>query len=193
MRVSLLSGEEVKIEDFDRQKKSSVRPAFDLGAQWITPLPFNTRVGIVGRNLNSPTFDQPDNAIGEPKYKHQAQVRAGAAIQPISRLTLAMDLDLTNNPTHVAGFSSRTFGMGAEFDLWLLKLRAGLLKNITGETPLTYTAGIGVRVFCVALDIGAAMSSKTVKLDNGDEIPANAQIGLNLGIKFGGPKDTDKK
>jgi hypothetical protein len=190
-QVMLANGQTVNaseaMRDFVNNSKIEVKPAVDVGAQWKTPLPMNTRLGLLARNLNSPTFDQPGvgAAAGEPAFKDDLQARAGVALQPLSLLSLAGDVDLSKNATSVPGYSSRNVGAGAEINLWLLKLRAGLMKDVEGGTPLVYTAGIGLRLFMVSLDIGGAVSSKTVTFSDGTRAPSVIQVGAQFSLLFG--------
>ncbi|MFQ5992976.1 MAG: conjugal transfer protein TraF, partial [Nitrospiraceae bacterium] len=52
-------------------------------------------LGVVGKDLNEPTFDTP----GGQKFKLNPQVRGGVAIVPYPALTLSFDGDITSNRT----------------------------------------------------------------------------------------------
>ncbi|MEK7678825.1 MAG: conjugal transfer protein TraF, partial [Deltaproteobacteria bacterium] len=93
----------------------------------------NLRLGLVGRNINSPSFEMTPLVAGdEDSFKERAQYRAGVAYKPLSFVTLALDMDLTKNDTTVgAGYKSQNLGAGAEFNIFkILQLRAGAYKNI---------------------------------------------------------------
>jgi hypothetical protein len=153
------------------------------------------RIGITGRDLNTPRFEW--NAP-EGKYKLRPQVRAGAAynilpprpapsMRPI--WIVAADIDVTENKSDaLAGFKSRLVSGGTEikFPLWIfgLAVRAGLYDNLSSDTnSLTYTAGLGIRVWKLELDVAGGMSSKKTQLEsatNATAIPNRADVSGTL-------------
>jgi hypothetical protein len=132
--------------------KATLSTAFgiDVGAvyrpsSWL-------RIGVVGKDLNQPTFDAPGG-----DFKLNPQARAGIAVNPYESLTIAFDGDITANKTFVPGIKSRVLSLGAEQKvLWdILSLRAGVLKNVEdAHSYFTPTAGIGVRIWALRADIG---------------------------------------
>jgi len=194
----LLDGENTSVsnalDDARKNTETSVKPAVDVGLLYRFPFKHRLQMGLLGRNLNSPTFDTPQTRINENlgKYKEEAQVRTGIAFWPLKRWMLSADVDVTNNETTIPGFKSQTWGVGTEFKLWLLDLRAGLLKNFEMNTPLTYTGGLGLNFGAFKMEVSGAMSSETVKFEeDGADVPANAQVGINIGLVFG--RGQDKK
>lgn len=184
------------ISDFRDNRQSSVKPALDIGLLWRAPWRKRFQAGLVMRNLNSPSFDQPAAGVaaGEPSVTSDRQTRAGVAFWPLERLTLAADLDLSKNKTPVPGFDSRTYGLGAEFNILFFSLRAGLLKNFAASTPQSYTAGFGLSLAALKVDLGAVVSSKAVKVDAaGEKIPASFQVGLSTSLQFGGAPSKRKR
>src|SRR6185369_10157197 len=133
----------------------STQFGLDLGALWrledvsyVGPI----NVGLALKNLNSPKFDVPDPVTGAKNgsFKVEPQARLGVALDPLSWLSVAADLDLTKNKTILAGQDSQLFGGGLEahFDNWYalwLALRAGVYKNIggSGSKPVI-TAGLSL-------------------------------------------------
>lgn len=109
------------------------------------------RMGVVAKDLNQPAFDAP----GGGQFKLLPQVRGGIAVNPSSSLTLTADGDITANQTLVPGLKSRVVSVGAEQMLFdFLALRAGALKNIEdAKSTVTPTAGLGIRIFALRLDI----------------------------------------
>ncbi len=197
--VNLVSGQDTSVgktlSDATKNYKTTYRPALDLGLLYRAPFRRRVQLGLLARNINSPTFSQPDSAVadGEPAYKENAQVRTGIAFWPWKRLTLGADLDVTKNKTEVPGFYSRNLGLGGEVNVLFFSLRAGLLKNVEANTPLAYTAGIGLHIFAFKLDVGGAISSKTVHIDNtAQAIPASVQVGASVGLVFGGGKRSSR-
>ena len=111
------------------------------------------RFGVVGKDLNQPTFDAP----GGQEFKLVPQVRGGVAVNPYSSLTLAFDGDITSNKTLIPGIKSRVLSLGAEQTLpaEFLSLRVGALKNVEdAKSIITPTAGFGIRFFALRVDVG---------------------------------------
>lgn len=133
--------------------KAKISTAFgiDVGAiyrpsSWL-------RVGVVGKDLNQPTFDSP----GGGEFKLLPQIRGGIAVNPYSSLALTFDGDVTSNKTLLPGVKSRVFSLGAEQTLLseFLSLRVGALKNVEdAKSVVTPTAGLGIRVFTLRFDVG---------------------------------------
>jgi len=135
------------------------------------------RVGLVGRNLNSPSF---------AGLKEKAQLRTGLAYQPRPYLLLAADLDLTKNETSLgSSYKSRNIGAGLEVNLFkILQLRGGVYKNIEeSDIGLVYTAGLGLNLWAVNLDLGASRSKDDTKLD-GDSVPEEVRLAFALSTLF---------
>ncbi|MFQ5781235.1 MAG: conjugal transfer protein TraF, partial [Nitrospiria bacterium] len=145
----------------------SVNYGIDIGI--LYRLGNNLRIGVVGRNLNSPDFDMKKVLPTDPdKFEETPQVRAGFAIRPVSFITLAADIDLTKNETTIGNnFKSQTVGGGVEIDLFrFLQLRAGAFKNFAeDDIGLVYTAGLGLNFWLLNFDIGAALSRERTRLE----------------------------
>lgn len=145
------------------------------------------RVGVVARNVNSPSFDmQPLTPGGEDSIKEEPQVRAGIAYRPFGSLILAADIDLTENDTTVSGTStSRLISAGVEGNIFnFLQLRGGIYKNIANnDIGPVYTAGFGINLWAVNIDLGAAMSSGSTTVD-GNDIPKEVRAELALSALF---------
>ncbi|MBI5789165.1 MAG: conjugal transfer protein TraF [Candidatus Schekmanbacteria bacterium] len=139
------------------------------------------RLGVVGRNLNTPEFD----AVGSGKYQLDSQVRAGVAYMPAKWLTLALDADLLKNNTPFANFDSQNIGAGIELRvLNFLVLRGGIYNNIAmSNSDPVYTAGLGFNFWGVNLDLGAAVSSETSDLD-GNKIPQEVRAEAAFSLQY---------
>ncbi len=123
----------------------------DAGAIY-RPSPW-LRLGVVGKDLNQPTFDAP----GGQEFKLLPQVRGGVAVNPYESLTIAFDGDITSNKTLVPGIKSRVLSLGAEQTLpaEFISLRVGALKNTEdAKSIITPTAGFGLRLFALRMDFG---------------------------------------
>ncbi len=187
-------------------KKSSVNVGVDVGAlvnfaELLDKEIFlNPQIGLTAKNLNGPKFDRPDvptelvgTAIAaqwnHDKYQLKPQVRAGVAVNPVKNLTLAADLDVTENDTLIDGIKSRQLGLGMEINLFNrpkfhIPLRVGYNKNLA-ESKMSdfFTAGIGLNMMHFYVELAGAMSSKTTKVD-GHDIPNSAAASLSLGFLF---------
>ncbi|MDF2457906.1 MAG: uncharacterized protein K0S79_322 [Nitrospira sp.] len=148
---SLVGGQEIKLSDSLGEATITTTYGIDVGAiyrpsSWL-------RFGVVAKDLNQPEFDAPDGT----KIKLGPQVRGGMALNPYSSLTLSADVDVTSNKTLVPGVKSQVLSLGAEQTILteFLSFRLGAFKNMQDAgTPFTPTAGLGVRVFAVRLDVG---------------------------------------
>ncbi len=142
------------LDDYDEETNFGV----DLGM--LYRFGDNLRVGLVGRNMNNPKFGD---------FKEKTQVRAGFAYKPLSFITIAGDADLTKNDTFIKGASkSQNLGAGLEIRLFnFLMLRGGAYKNIAeNDIGLVYTAGLGINLWLLNIDVGASMSKKKTDLDD---------------------------
>ena len=155
----------------------------------------NPKFGITARNINNPYFERPEKPSNsklkwiDGKYYLGSQLRAGLAINPIEKLTIACDLDLLKNKTFVNDFESQELSVGIEYLLLnkktiSLPLRTGISKNVAAsKANLEYTVGTGIYTFGFCFELAAGMSSNTATLD-GNKIPASASVALNLGCTF---------
>lgn len=180
-----------------KNTKDSTKFSLDLGILYDRKEDWKFRTGIVLRNLTGPSFEGPtDNtttAVVEGdgiNFDMSPQVRGGVAFWPFKRWVFAADIDFTENDTILENYKSRLVSLGTEFKLINSKmidlaLRAGLYKNIAEtESALAYTAGLGLTLLHVNLDLSGAISSKTVEIEGGDSIPASASVSLALSMLF---------
>lgn len=145
------------------------------------------RLGLVARNLNSPKFDMdPILPSRDDEIKQRPQVRAGIAISPIDYITLALDVDLTDNDTTVSSrYKAQNVAGGVEVSLLnIMRLRAGAYKNIAeSDIGMVYTAGIGFQTLMFSLDLAAAVSSDSTDID-GNDIWNEARLAMEMALKF---------
>ena len=148
------------IED-DLEKSSSSDFGFDVGL--LQPLPGRKcKIGLVVRNLNSPSFSYQDGAI-----ELKPQARAGIAWELGENLLIACDLDLTENETMTPGYDNRTLAAGIEKKTsgGRLALRGGIYKNIAeSSADVVFTCGIGMGSKRTKFDIGAGIGSDELAL-----------------------------
>lgn len=193
------------VDNFKENYEESTAVTFDLGAQykygdWLT-------LGVVGKNLTSPKFRSPvlkdqngvrlasdgktpllptDPDYRDPDIKLKPQVRAGVMVEPTSWITLAADIDLTENETVLPAldYKSRTLGGGVEFHLSWAKLRAGMYKNLANDDigPVA-TAGFSLGIPWVLLEVDGAYGLKEARYKEKD-YPREARANAQLTIQF---------
>lgn len=182
--------------------EQSTSVTVDIGAQWKYAEVLT--VGLVAKNLTSPSFKSPElkdqngvyvDSIGnknvryrEPDVKLKPQARLGLAYSPFGWLSLATDIDLTENETVLAGlvdYKSRHFGGGLELSpfTWF-KLRAGMYKNLANSDigPVA-TGGITIGIPWVLLEIDGAYGLKEAKYKN-EDYPRESKIQAQLVMQF---------
>ena len=149
--TELQGGSGVSTTDHFGKPNISTTYGIDMGAiyrpsSWV-------RVGVVAKDLNTPTFD----AAGGGTLKLEPQVRVGFAVNPYSTLTLTADVDATSNKTFVPGVKSQLLSLGLEQTILseFLSFRIGTFKNMQdASTPFVPTAGLGMRWFNFRADAG---------------------------------------
>lgn len=176
--------------DYDKDVKSTWQPAADIGVLWnitkyVPSLSMPVKAGIVARNINSPEFKY----VTGNKYKYDRQVRAGASVTPVPWITVAADIDVTENKTLVDNFKSRQLALGAEFNLghsltFNFPLRAGIMKNIAeSDSDMAYSAGFGLHFAHVCFDFAGMISSNRTEFD-GKDYPTHAGASFTLSALF---------
>lgn len=147
-------------------------------------------IGVVGRYLNSPTFpiagmaavkngtgDVSLAAVAAGEIEIKPQYRAGIAWKPFDNLTLSADHDLSKNKSFTERTEDQTVAGGIELTMLseVLSLRAGAYKNTANDLAnIVYTAGLGVRVFFLRVDIAGAYDFKEKE----------AQASASLALRF---------
>ncbi len=149
--TTLTGGTDVSITD--NFGKATISTAFGIDAGAIYRPSSWLRFGVVAKDINRPTFDAP----GGGELKLEPQIRGGVAVNPYSSLTLTTDVDVTSNKTFIPGVKSQVLSLGAEQTIFseFLSFRLGAFKNMQDAgTPFTPTAGLGLRIFAVRIDVG---------------------------------------
>lgn len=198
-----VNDDEVEFDKFNDSTRSSFQPAVDLGLLWdmretFPSLPARPRLGVVGRNVNSPGFKNTDAArlAGErDEFPLHGQARAGLALSPFKFWHLALDMDVTNNLTPVDGYKSRYLSAGTEVNVfnrpWLnIPLRAGLQKNLSDTgSGLTYTGGFGFNFIRVHVDVAGMVSGRSTPVQSEsktEKVPNNFGAAARFALLFGG-------
>jgi len=170
------------IEDIlkDSEKKSS-DIGIDVGLLYEPTFAEGLRVGLVGKNLNTPSFDRQ---IGG-SIDIDPMIRMGVAYNIFESLEVAFDYDITKNDTLLASsidtYQTQYLGGGVNWHpvTWA-SLRAGLMENqASSYEGLIYTAGLAIGPEALQLDISAQMSSEENEVD-GDTYPRAARVNIAL-------------
>ena len=120
--------------------------AFDVDAGVMVAVD-RIRVGLVARNLTTPTFTLADEAGAiELSREVRAGVAWGSQWPGNSRVTLSMDADMTTRPTP----SGDRRDVAAGVETWLadrrLALRGGARRSTTGVSRAAITGGVSYAV-----------------------------------------------
>lgn len=164
-------------ENLEDYKKDSSNVGLDLGLLFKPSNVKNLSVGLVARNINSPKFDTRDGGA----LKADMQLRTGLLYDYSEQVELAMDLDLTSNETFIPEYDSQQLGMGVNYKpaSWV-SLRAGLMQNLANSNEgLIYSAGFGIGVEALSLDVATQMASKSGSYD-GEDVPKFAKVNVAL-------------
>jgi hypothetical protein len=171
-------------------REESVNFGVDAGVL-VQPLPWLS-LGVVGRNLNSPKFEFK----GPGDYEIERQFRAGAGVNVVPGLTLAVDIDLVRNESAaLPGYHSQVLGGGAEFAILdAVFLRAGVSKNLAEENEdIMIHAGLGARFWIIDIDAAASFvpdwTEVTTGNDGDDPTQVPERVGASLQIGFNLPLD----
>jgi len=155
------------MDDLTDSKTESSEASIDIGVLFA-PVE-SVRIGIVGRDLNSPSFPVQgriaqstgsgvSSTVATGEIELEPQYRAGVAWQPYETFTLAADYDLTRNKTLTPGYESRMAAVGLEktFLDEYFNIRLGANRNMEDSSAKTvYTGGLGLRLFALRLDLAA--------------------------------------
>ncbi|MFP6738307.1 MAG: conjugal transfer protein TraF [Planctomycetota bacterium] len=171
----------------ESREETSMNIGIDLGllaqpADWVS-------FGLVGRNLNSPSFDFA--RAGD--YVLRPQVRAGVGFYDLlPGLVLAADIDLTRNHTDaLPGYESQQAAIGFEYSLLEgdhLFLRGGVSGNLANSEGATLHFGLGFNIAGASFDLAATATPRLVELPGTDEgsvreFPERAGFSVMLGCR----------
>ncbi len=159
---------------------SSSTFGIDLGLAFKPSKVENLTLALVGKNLNTPSFDK----VGGGQYEIKPAVRAGGAYKLGEVVEFAFDADLTENKSLV-GYNTRYIGGGANFDLSVLELNVGLMKNVASndEAGVIYTAGLATGPDWFHFELSAQMASKSGEVD-GTSYPKQAMVNFAISSAF---------
>ncbi len=186
------------VTDLGNIDNSTLSSAFGLDVG-VAYRPTNwLRLGVMARNVNSPSFkiDSPFNGSGEAilpsSVESQAQVRGGIAVLPFRNLTLAVDADITDNRLiALPEARSRLISIGGEYVIpfhrhFDMALRVGTYSNLsdTVNRDWALTGGLGLRFGSFHIDLSGAGSFVSEEVRTGSttyqNFPTRLQAGLGL-------------
>ncbi|MDT8303521.1 MAG: conjugal transfer protein TraF [Sedimentisphaerales bacterium] len=168
-----------KLED---SKEYDTSYSIDLGLFYKPQKMPKLSLGLVAKNLNTPTFDTSSGITFEVK----PQVRGGVAYDLIGdKVTLAFDADLTKNETLIPDYYSQFIGGGIKYQPFdWISVRGGAMQNIRESlegTILTTGFGLGFKRF--QLDIAGQYSTRQGEYD-GESFPRYSRIEIALITKW---------
>ncbi len=171
--------------------EASLNFGIDLGL--LYRLPF-VQLAVVGHNLNSPTFKGFTDTVDVNGTSQQVviddvtldpQVTLGAAFIPSRRFMVELDYDVLKVGTLLDGYDIQRLSVGGELDVWLLALRLGAYNNMAlDDSNWVATAGLGLNIFGVRLDVGGAYSLDNSVTYDGTDIPTEARLFASLSLDY---------
>ncbi len=111
-----------------------------------------SRFGITGKNLNSYSLKFEDGT----EFKIKPEYRVGYAYMPTNRFTYSLDYSFNKNRTPLGeSLDGSEVAMGFEGifgeSRWLI-LRGGASMEVSGDTPLLFSGGMGLKFTNVIFD-----------------------------------------
>jgi hypothetical protein len=178
-KISLDSDDNELQKSLDNNQKSSSNFGIDIG---LLAKADKLKIGIVGKYLNSPAFDYYDGS----KYRVKPMVRTGIALDLTDYMTFAMDIDLTENDTSISDYKSQYIGGGFNIYKSWFSIRMGGMRNmLQDEEGVILTAGLGIGLKWIQLDISGEASTKSGTYD-GNDIPRYFKLNAALISRWGG-------
>jgi F plasmid transfer operon, TraF, protein len=179
--VPVFSTSAKKIDDYLSDAKNDYQQSMNGGID----LSISTRwsmfqAGLIGRNLNAPSFKGPTvNGVTFDDIRVEPSAAAGIAFIPWETVTLAADLDLTQAQTALEAYKVQRASVGLEWNiLHTLALRGGLSKNIAEtDDPALVSAGVGLNLYALRVDVAGQAAAKTITYD-GKDYPQEARASL---------------
>ncbi|MGM0381561.1 MAG: conjugal transfer protein TraF [bacterium] len=189
--------------DINDHTEQSADFGVDAGVRYHQP-DYGVKVGLVGKNLNKPSFKYPDgdtylnNNRGED-VEVDPSFRVGMELRPLYILPtdslgrdwwrLSADYDLTTRQSIFEDYERQNLALGTEVNLlnrsWFnLALRGGMRENLAeSEAPTLYTVGTGLQLARANLDLSAVISDRSVEVD-GDDVPTVLGANLAFSLQF---------
>ena len=155
-------------------------------------------VSLTGRNLNGPEFRwEPATGVEPRLIRFDAQFRMGAAYTLFHGinlpLTVAIESDLNRVssdilPRYHTQFARAAVTFEPQWGIFGFGLRLGAFKNIAdAEQAVTLTAGVGLRLWVVHLDVAGQLGLDTQDFGTTSEaepIPQRLGVSVQLGVRI---------
>jgi len=137
---------------FQQNAVTTNKFTFDAGARANFGI---AKVGIVATAINQPEFSVADVPGSPGTVPLPRQVRAGASVDALPFLSVAVDGDLIRSDTLAPGVESQQLSFGVEGRIPLFAFRAGATYDVAAPNPTwCYTAGVGFGIPLVSVDVG---------------------------------------
>lgn len=137
---------------FQENARTTNKFAFDAAVRANLGI---VKVGVVGTSLNQPTFTVADVSGSPGSVPLPRQIRAGASVDALSFLAVAVDGDLIRSDTLAPGVQSQQLSLGVEGRIPLFAFRVGAMYDFASPNPTwCYTAGVGFGIPLVSVDVG---------------------------------------
>ncbi|MBY6192365.1 conjugal transfer protein TraF [Marinobacter hydrocarbonoclasticus] len=160
-------------DDFDSDEYETDKSGFnlDIGAAYAFGAENQWNAGVVVKNLIPMELDSAQNHPTEEKYTLELNPMVTAGIAHKSDYhVITAEVDLTKKEAFGYEDDTQWLALGAEFDAWrYAQLRAGVRHNLASnddndgiEEDTQFTAGLGLNIIGVRVDIGALYSSADV-------------------------------
>ena len=176
-------------ENLGKDLENEIASSFgvDMGLLYRPKILPNLCIGVVGKNLNEPEFTSESGT----QFTLNSMARAGISYDAFGdKLSISVDMDLTENTTCMGDLKSKYIGGGIEIHpaSWF-SIRVGAMRNMmeTEEAPeeateeetkkegTIITAGFGFGLKWLQVDVAAAMSTEKSEFD-GNEIPRYGRV-----------------
>ncbi|ERS85903.1 conjugal transfer protein TraF [Marinobacter sp. EVN1] len=160
-------------DDFDSDEYETDKSGFnlDIGAAYAFGAENQWNAGVVVKNLIPMELDSAQNHPTEEKYTLELNPMVTVGIAHKSDYhVITAEVDLTKKEAFGYEDDTQWLALGAEFDAWrYAQLRAGVRHNLASnddndgiEEDTQFTAGLGLNIIGVRVDIGALYSSADV-------------------------------
>ena len=160
-------------DDFDSDEYETDKSGFnlDIGAAYAFGAENQWNAGVVVKNLIPMELDSAQNHPSEEKYTLELNPMVTAGIAHKSDYhVITAEVALTKKEAFGYEDDTQWLALGAEFDAWrYAQLRAGVRHNLASnddndgiEEDTQFTAGLGLNIIGVRVDIGALYSSADV-------------------------------
>lgn len=152
--------------DADTGRKDYSDLNFDIGI--AKDLGSGFKAGLMGKDLISRSY----TTVLDNKIELKPQYRLGLSHHS-SWTTIAVDVDLNKSKPIAFEQEAQFWGIGLEFDVWLLQLRAGYRGDLAGNYDGIPSVGFGLSLAWLHVDAAVARRGN-------DEVMGSVQVGLRF-------------